>query len=205
MEIIVKREDIPGGIKFTTKDCEYPRHFTSTIRQALLLDGLDEDTVEAIFGKAPNTVCASTKESHLDVADPEQLAEQSMTDVAKSLGTMPIGESVEGEKEASDEYELPKGILTNDCEILTENSEQLWYKDLARHLENPAIIYKFMLQKEGGRTALYNKQRGLVVEPIAPNRYGVTPLDICNSIDAIEDSNRFRIFESLADALNFAM
>lgn len=205
MEIIVKREDIPGGIKLTTKDCEYPRHFASTIRQALLLDGLNENTVEAIFGKTPNMVCASKEERHHTVENSEQLTLKSMMDEAKSLGVIPIFKPAEFKPDLSEELEDCRSLLTVDCGVLSAHTRQPWYKNMVKHLENPAIISKFKVVYGAERTALYNKERGLVIEPAAHNVYGVAPLEVCNSIDSMEGDSRFTLFESLADALNFAM
>ena len=199
MEIIVKREDIPGGIKFTTKDCEYPRHFVSTIRQALLLDGLDEDTVDAIFGISRDKVCVAYEGK---LVSPDQQDPQDLMATAKALGLIPIGKPTE---EKEEEREAPKSILTVDCEVLSEHTRQPWYKDMVKHLENPAINSKFKVVYGAERTCLYNKERGLVIEPAAHNVYGVAPLEVCNSIDSMEGDSRFTLFESLADALNFAM
>lgn len=204
MEIIVKREDIPGGIKFTTKDCEYPRHFASTIRQALLLDGLDENTVDAIFGKTPNTVCAKTYSHNKSVNFPKEFVHEiEIQRHAESLGLIPIGEPIE---EKEEEWEVPKSILTVDCENLSEHTRHPWYKKMVREMESAALDgRKFVLVYGAERTCLYIKERGLVIEPWNRGMYMVSPLDSCNSIVDIANNPKCKAFESLADALNFAM
>jgi hypothetical protein len=197
MEIIVKREDIPGGIKFTTKDCEYPRHFASTIRQALLLDGLDENTIDAIFGISRDKVCVAYEGK---LVSPDQQYPQDLMDTATLLGLMPIGKPIE-EKE---EWEVSKSILTVDCEALSELAKEDWYKSLVKEMESTALDGRLIIVYGAERTGIYNKERGLVIEPAGHNVYGVAPLETCNSLPAMDGDDRFKIFESLADAINFA-
>lgn len=209
MEIVVKRKDIPGGIKFTTKDCEYPRHFASTIRQALLLDGVDEDTVDEIFGVSSKSACVELDISAIPATDSiyERLSDirnevEGMRYRAAAMGVMPLEEPEENQSSEKDiEWELPAEILTNDCEVLSANSKADWYKKMVLEMRSQLLVGDLTYTQVGDRVALIDKEKGLIIEPHCEEIYVVATRVACNRDEYRNPNNGCKFFGDLLDAI----